>query len=58
MQVAGSLGRGALPDLDSCTLGQAEQLRERHFHDLLNDIGKEVVMKDIIGWINARLPAA
>src|SRR3712207_7777190 len=25
--------------------------------DLLNDIDKEVVMADIIGWINARVPA-
>jgi alpha-beta hydrolase superfamily lysophospholipase len=33
------------------------KLYDGHFHDLLNDIGKEVVMKDIIGWINARLPS-
>ena len=31
------------------------KLYEGHFHDLLNDIDKEVVMADINGWINARL---
>jgi acylglycerol lipase len=30
---------------------------EGYFHDLLNDIGKEAVMADILGWIDARLPA-
>jgi acylglycerol lipase len=34
------------------------KLYEEHFHDLLNDIGKEAVMADIKGWIEARLPAA
>lgn len=29
---------------------------EGNFHDLLNDIDKEVVMQDIQAWINARLP--
>src|SRR5262245_30097831 len=33
------------------------QLYEGHFHDLLNDIGKEDVMADIKAWINKRLPA-
>lgn len=33
------------------------KLYDGHYHDLLNDLGKEVVMKDIIGWINARLNA-
>ena len=31
---------------------------EGHFHDLLNDIGKEEVMADIKAWIDKRLPAA
>jgi len=31
-------------------------LYEGHFHDLLRDIGKESVMADILGWINARIP--
>jgi acylglycerol lipase len=31
---------------------------EAGFHDLLNDIDKCVVMQDIQGWINARLPTA
>jgi acylglycerol lipase len=32
------------------------KLYEGHFHDLLNDIDKEVVMADILAWIDARLP--
>ncbi len=28
---------------------------EDHYHDLLNDIGKEEVFADILGWIDARL---
>jgi acylglycerol lipase len=31
------------------------KLYEGHVHDLLNDLGKEVVMADITGWINAHL---
>jgi len=34
------------------------KLYEGHFHDLLNDFGKEEVMADIKGWIEERLPAA
>lgn len=33
------------------------KLYEGSFHDPLNDSDKEVVMADIKGWINARLPA-
>jgi alpha-beta hydrolase superfamily lysophospholipase len=33
------------------------KLYEGHFHDLLRDIGKESVMADILGWIEARTPA-
>jgi alpha-beta hydrolase superfamily lysophospholipase len=32
------------------------KLYEGHYHDLLNDIGKEDVLADIVGWIEARLP--
>ena len=32
------------------------KLYEGHYHDLLNDIGKEEVMADILGWIDKRLP--
>jgi alpha-beta hydrolase superfamily lysophospholipase len=32
-------------------------LYEGHFHDLLNDLDKELVMQDIKNWIDARLPA-
>jgi len=31
------------------------KLYDGHFHDLLNDVGKETVMGDIKGWINARV---
>lgn len=34
------------------------KLYEGHFHDLLNDVGKEAVMADIKAWIDKRLPAA
>jgi acylglycerol lipase len=33
------------------------KLYEGHYHDLLNDIDKEVVMADIQSWIDARIPA-
>lgn len=33
------------------------KLYEGHFHDLLNDIDREVVMSDIKNWIGARIPA-
>jgi len=32
------------------------KLYEGHFHDLLNDVDKEIVMADIQAWIDARLP--
>jgi alpha-beta hydrolase superfamily lysophospholipase len=31
-------------------------LYEDYYHDLLNDIGRERVMDDIVGWIDQRLP--
>ena len=33
------------------------KLYEGHFHDLLNDLDKQVVMSDIQTWLNAHLPA-
>jgi len=33
------------------------KLYEGHFHDLVNDIDKELVIADILSWIDARLPA-
>lgn len=33
------------------------KLYEGHFHDLLNDIDKEVVMADIQRWLDAHIPA-
>ena len=32
------------------------KLYEGHYHDLLNDVDKEIVMADIHDWINARVP--
>lgn len=32
------------------------KLYEGHYHDLLNDLGREQVIDDIAGWIGARLP--
>lgn len=43
------------------TAGAADKtlkLYEGHVHDLLNDLGKDVVMADIKDWITKRLPAA
>ena len=42
------------------TVGSTDRtlkLYDGHYHDLLNDIGKEQVMADIQSWINTRLPA-
>lgn len=33
------------------------KLYDGHYHDLLNDLDKEVVMADITNWIGARVPA-
>ncbi len=32
------------------------KLYEGHYHDLLNDTDKDLVMADILGWVNERLP--
>ena len=32
------------------------KLYDGHFHDLLNEIDREVVMKDILEWLNERIP--
>ena len=34
------------------------KLYDGHYHDLLNDLGKEKVMADIKGWIDAHLAPA
>ena len=31
------------------------KLYDGHYHDMLNDIGKEVVLGDIIAWVDARV---
>jgi alpha-beta hydrolase superfamily lysophospholipase len=33
------------------------RLYEGGYHDLLNDIDKEIVMADILAWVNERIPA-
>ncbi|HXM25767.1 MAG TPA: hypothetical protein VN957_07075 [Chthoniobacterales bacterium] len=33
------------------------KLYEGGFHDLLNDIDKKLVMRNIIDWVNARVAA-
>ena len=33
------------------------KLYDGYYHDLLNDLGREKVMEDVIGWITDRLPA-
>ena len=33
------------------------KLYDGHFHDLLNDLGKDTVTTDITAWIEARLPS-
>ncbi len=33
------------------------KLYQGHFHDLLNDLGREEVMTDILGWIRTRVSA-
>lgn len=42
------------------TVGSTDKtlkLYEGHYHDLLNDVGKEGVMADIMAWIDRHLPA-
>ena len=34
------------------------KLYDGHYHDLLNDQGKEQVLADIAAWIDSRLPKA
>jgi acylglycerol lipase len=34
------------------------KLYEGHYHDLLNDLGKEAVLNDVKGWIDSHLPRA
>jgi alpha-beta hydrolase superfamily lysophospholipase len=34
------------------------KLYDRHYHDLLNDVDRDVVMKDILAWIDARMASA
>lgn len=33
------------------------KLYDGHYHDMLNDLGKETVMTDILSWINERIAA-
>ena len=41
------------------TVGSSDKtlkLYEGHYHDLLNDIDKEIVMNDILAWLDERIP--
>lgn len=43
------------------TAGSADKtlkLYEGHYHDMLNDVGREIVMGDILAWIEARISAS
>ena len=43
------------------TAGSADKtlkLYDGHYHDLLNDVDRDVVMKDILAWIDARMASA
>ncbi len=33
------------------------KLYDGHYHDMLNDVGKEIVMADILSWIDEHIPA-
>jgi alpha-beta hydrolase superfamily lysophospholipase len=57
----GTLDRATKPSgsqLFFDTAGSSDKtlkLYEGHFHDLLNDVGKDIVMQDITSWIGERL---
>ena len=40
---------------DAGSTDKTLKLYEGHFHDLLNDVGKEQVMADVQRWIGQRL---
>lgn len=59
----GTLDRNAKPagsqlfyDM-ACSADKTLKFYEGSFHDLLNDLDKEVAMADIKNWLNAQLPA-
>ena len=44
------------PRVDTtCGGGDLLKLYEGHYHDLLNDIGKEHMMADVTSWMAARI---
>jgi acylglycerol lipase len=44
------------PELDMAgSSDKTLKLYDGHFHDLLNDVGREAVMSDILSWIDARV---
>ena len=58
MQVKGTNPSGSQFFYDSTgSTDKTLKLYEGHYHDLLNDVDKEVVMADINDWIDARVPA-
>jgi acylglycerol lipase len=49
---AQSPGIGLLARRTAGSQDKTLKLYEGHYHDLLNDIGKEQVVADITGWID------
>lgn len=43
---------------DATSRDKTLKFYEGHYHDLLNDVGKEAVLTDIMQWIEARVAAA
>jgi len=42
---------------DAVSRDKTLKLYEGHYHDLLNDTGREAVLRDIMDWIERRLPS-
>ena len=43
---------------DALSTDKTLKLYEGHYHDLLNDVGKEAVLADIVQWMDARVSIA
>lgn len=60
----GTADKATRPDGSQQFFDEAEsadktlKLYDGYYHDLLNDLGRDAVMDDIVRWIDARLPAA
>ncbi|WP_114227420.1 MULTISPECIES: alpha/beta hydrolase [Sphingomonas] len=60
----GTADKAARPDgseqfhREASSTDKTLRLYEGHFHDLLNDLGREEVLADITAWLDARLPTS